>query len=182
MAEPLNIGPVQVEYDDGNVGLVKDGATVNYERSTVTTTADITGDTPRQKVVTGQSLKVTGAITEATLAQIAKLLNATVVTGTTDNELRIVNQVGLDLIPVAKKLVLKPIVQGVVSTDPAEWFYVPKASVNPALAVVYKHNDQKMWGFEFEGHPLTADDVASGGDWAGGEWVAGEIGAWGRAD
>ena len=180
--DPLNIGPCQVEYDGTSIGLMKDGASVAYDEETVITTADVTGNTARKKIIIGQSLKVTGAVTEVTLAQIAAMLGATVVEGATKDEVRIVNRVGEDLIDSAAELVLKPVVQGVVSVATDEWFYVPKATLIPVLAVAYKFNEQKQWGFEFEGHPLLDADVASGADWDGGEYVTGQIAAWGRLD
>ena len=177
-----NVGPVEIVFNAVSIGLTQGGSKLAVTRDVAVTTADKTGKTSRAKIVTGHGVKVTGAITEATLVQLAAVIGGSVTEGATTDELKIKAQVGKDLLSEAKILILKPIVEGVTSTDEEDWITIPKATINPAFDVPFELENQKVWGFEFEGHPLTADDVASGATYDGGDWAENDLLRLGKAD
>ena len=175
-----NIGPCELVYDSTPLGLTKGGTTFTCTRSTVKTVADKTGETAREKLVTGDECLVKAAITEATLEQLAKIVGGTA-TGSTAKQLKLQNKVGTNLIDTAKTLTLKPLVAGAVDETAANWIVIPKATINPTFEVPFDLANQKVWGLEAEGHPLTADDVASGGTFGDGTWEEGDIALLGKA-
>lgn len=169
---PNSMGPAELTYDGVVLGNTKGGINFRYSEETATATVDKTGDTPRAKVVTKAECMVTGALAESALSQLAKLVGGSV-TGST--KLVLANRVGKDLVTAAKTLIIKPIVDGAATADTTKWVYIPKSSVVPKFEVTYNLADQKVWAFEFEGHPVTADDVASGGSLAGQGYSEGDI-------
>jgi len=164
-----NIGPATLVFDGVALGETYGGLVVSYRETTAKAMTDKTGETPREEVVTGQEGRITGALTEATLAQIAKLTGGTV-DGT---GLEILNRIGKNLVADAAILIIKPIVEGVVSTTDTDWVYVPKASPRPVFELPFRLAEQKVWGFEFVAHPVLAADIASGGDLAGEDYSEG---------
>ncbi len=175
-----NIGPCDLVFDSTSLGLTKGGTIFYFTRNTAKTTADKTGETAREKLVIGEECMVKAAITEATLEQLAKIIGGTV-SGTTTKQLKLNNSVGTNLIDGAKELILKPLAAGVVSANEADWIRIAKATINPNFEVPHDLQNQKVWAFEAEGHPLTADDVASGGTWGDGTWAEGDIAIMGKA-
>ncbi len=157
-----NIGPVQIELGGVSLGLIFGGATLRYEETVENTRADITGDNPRGIYVTGDMVEVTGAITEATLAQIAKITGGVHSSGTA-SQTDLAARVGTNLAASAAEAVLKPIVGSSVSVTAAEWTYIPACVVIPKLEVVGQYNGQKAWAFQAIGIPVTAAMIASGG-------------------
>ena len=172
-----NIGPATLEFDGTPLGETYGGVVVSYKETTAKAMTDKTGETPREEVVTGQEARITGALTEATLTQIAKLTGGTV-DGT---ELEVLNRVGKDLVTQAKILIIKPIVEGTVSSTAADWIYVPKASPRPVFELPFRLGEQKVWGFEFVAHPVLAADVASGGALAAETYAEGCLLRFGKA-
>jgi len=168
-----NIGPCLLDFGGTELGETLGGVTFSFKESSVVTKTDKTGETSRAKYITGAECKVAGAITEATLAQIAKITGGT----PSGTELLLKSRVGANLIDDAGVLILKPIVEGVASVTEADWIYVPKATVLPVFEVKHglTEGDQKAWAFEFEGHPVTAADIASGGSLYGEGWVENDI-------
>ena len=157
-----NIGPVQIEHGGTNLGLIFGGATLKYDEQTEQTRADITGDNPRGIYVTGESVEISGAITEATLAQIAKIAGGVHSSGTT-SQTDLAARVGTNLVTNAAECVLKPIVGSTVSTTASEWTYIPACVIIPKMEVVGQYNGQKAWAFLAMGVPVTAAMIASGG-------------------
>lgn len=157
-----NVGPVEMVHDGDSLGLTLGGAVLSARQDIFRSVADITGNTARGKYVIGEQVTVKAAITEATHEQIAKMLNVSV-EGSTTKAVTMVTKVGLDLLDEVGILIMKPIVGGVVSVVEADWIYVPAASIQPTFEVPFQIAGQKAWGFEAEGHPVTAAMRASGG-------------------
>ena len=162
-----------------NLGETLGGVTFSFKESAVVTKTDKTGETARAKYITGCECKVTGAITEAALTQIGIIAGRAPST----TELLLKARVGANLIDDAAVVILKPIVEGVASTDEKGWIYIPKATVLPLFEVKHglTEGDQKAWAFEIEGHPVTADDIASGARLYGLGWLVNDVARLGKA-
>ena len=171
-----NIGPCVLEYDGTEIGETYGGANFKYTMSAAESKTDKTGETARQRIVTGSECSVTVPLTEATLDQLAVVVPGSDLTaGPTNKALHLQSTVGMDLVDNAHTLILKPIVEGVASTDEEDWTYIPKASVIPIFDVPFKLSDQKVWNVEFMGHPVLAEDVATGGDLYDTDYVEGDV-------
>lgn len=157
-----NIGPCDPVYDGTSLGLTHGGISLVVEDLMAETKADVTGESPRGVYTTGRRVIVRSAVTEATIEQIAKLLNGTV-TGTTTKGLVIKSQVGVDKVALAKELILKPIVDSVVSTTEADWIYILAAIINSNFDVPIQVANQRVWAFQAVGVPVNATMIASGG-------------------
>lgn len=163
MFQQFPIGPAVLEFDGTELGETHGGATITIDQETVKTYADKTGRVARFKVRVARQVMVKAALTEPTLEQLAKILGATVTEGTKASELTLQTGVGTDLTALAKTLVLKPIIDDEVSTDPGDWIYVPKASLDAKIEAPYNYEGQRVWGFEAEAHPVLAADIGTGG-------------------
>jgi hypothetical protein len=157
-----NVGPVEIVLDGTSLGLTLGGAELVATREVFRSIADATGNTARGKYVVGESVMVRTQITEATHAQLAKILGTTV-DGSTTEAVTFKSAVGKDLLEDAAECILKPIVEGVVSTTEADWIYIPVASISPDFAVPIQIAGQKAWRFEIEGHPVKAEHIGSTG-------------------
>lgn len=177
-----NIGPVEAVFDSVSLGYIKNGAVFTFNESSATTTADITGETPREEIIIGVDCSVTFAITEATLTQLAKITGGTVTTGSTKDELALKSRVGTNIVDSAANLTLKPIIGGTASADTSKWIVLPKAAPRPEFEVNQNITEQRLWNVVFKGYPLTADDVASGGTFAGQGYVVNQVALLGKAD
>lgn len=163
MFQSFPIGPAVLTFDGTELGETHGGATVIIDQETVKTYADKTGRVARYKVRVGRQAMVKAALTEPTLEQMAKILGGTVTTGTVSSELVLKSGVGVDLTALAKTLIVKPIVNDAVSTNAADWIYLPKASLEAKCEVPFNYEAQRIWAFEAEAHPVLAADIADGG-------------------
>lgn len=157
-----NVGPCDIVFGGTSLGLTLGGTNLVVEQAVFKPVADITGTNARGKVITGESVMVTAAITEATHEQIAKILGETV-SGSTTKAVTLASQIGRDLLDSVALLILKPIVSGVVSTTEADWITIPAATIMAKFNVNANLTSQKAWAFEGEGHPVVASHIANGG-------------------
>lgn len=157
-----NVGPCEIVFDGVSLGLTLGGTTLTAEQAVFKPVADVTGTNARGKVITGESVMITAAITEATHEQLAKIIGTTV-DGSTTKAVTMKSQVGRDLLEDVALMVLKPIVRGVVSTVAADWIYVPAATVMAKFNVNQNLTTQRSWAFEGEGHPVLAEHIATTG-------------------
>ena len=154
-----DLGPCWVIWDEAgdNVTFKKTfgGVFFRYEELQVDIKRDQEGETAVDAVTTG----VTNAELEVPLTQeeIEKLkycfANATVA-GTT---LDISNPVGERLLPLAKQMIIKPIVNGIVSTTSSEWLYLHRAIPRVTMEQAYDNSGQRTLKVMFKAFP---DDIS----------------------
>ena len=82
------------------------------------------GTSSVDEIKVGYSCSVEVPLTRSSLGQLAKVIGNSTYTGAA---LRVGVAVGISLLDNAKQLILKPIVNNVVSTDPTEWLTIHKA-------------------------------------------------------
>lgn len=158
-----NVGPVEIVFNGTSLGLTLGGTVLSAKQNIFRPVADVTGTTARGKFVTGEEVMIKAAVTEATHEQIAAIFG-TDVEGSTTKAVTFKSQVGKDLLAdYVGLLILKPIVEGVVSTTEADWITVPAATLVPAVELPMQIAGQKAWAFEGEGHPVLAEHIATGG-------------------
>lgn len=158
----VNVGPVEIVLGGDSVGLTLGGAELVAREDVFRAVADATGSTARGKYITGEQVLVRTAITEATHEHLAKIFGEEV-EGSTTKAVTFKSKVGKDLLEDADLCILKPIVEGVVSTVEADWIYIPVATIVPDTQVPLQIAGQKAWRFEIEGHPVQAKHIATDG-------------------
>ena len=156
------IGPCQVVFNGTSLGHTLGGVKVMVRQNVARGTADATGDTTRQKVISGEEVKVNTALTETTMATLKSIIAGSTEDGDVQSALSMLTQVGRDLVTDAKMVILKPL-QGETAVDDKDWIYVPKASITLNAEVNHHPTEKKVVGIEIEGHPVLAADLASGG-------------------
>jgi hypothetical protein len=79
---------------------------------------------------------------------------ATLTGGTAPTKLKasVPTGIGINLLTVAKKLVLRPIAQDNVG-DKSEDFVIPRAATAGALTFAYKHDEERIFNVSFMGYP-----------------------------
>ena len=173
------IGPVAIWIGDttstaAQVGDTKGPVTLQFEESAARSTLNKSGTTARSKVITGVTCIASGALGEATIEAIATITGQAADSGNT--RLALGSRVGTDLRDAAKVVILKPMIGETVSSDAGEWYVIPAgtimAKINQEHAV---ESDGLLWTFEIEGHPVTADEIASGGRLAADGFAVGDV-------
>lgn len=158
-----NIGPCKLVYGGADLGETHGDVMLKFSQATAKGTAASTGETARQKVVTGEECTVEADLTEVAAATLVEIVAGAEQRGSSVKTTAFQTAVGKDLVKTAKTLILKPISEGQVSADNKEWIYIPKASVNPDFNVAFSASNQKVYRVVFEAHPVLAADIATGG-------------------
>lgn len=130
----VKLGPCSVKFNGVDVGHTKGGVTVNYEPEYYDIQVDKYGNTIAEKILVGESLKVTVPLAEMTLANMAIAIpNATSAAG--GDKYTIGKDAGVRMSSLAKELVLHPLANAVndlsedvvlhkaIATDAIEWKY-----------------------------------------------------------
>lgn len=166
MFPSTDLGPCEIWAGTNIAAAVKicdtvGGFKLGYTEEYAETKMDKTGNRGRSKVVVGGECKGTGAAGEATLTQLAALTGQALDTGST--RLPLNSRIGENLRADAQVVAIKPIINNVVSITAADWFYIPAGTFEVNWELVWDVSGQRVYGFAIEGHPVKADEVASGG-------------------
>ncbi|GAG68459.1 unnamed protein product [marine sediment metagenome] len=164
MASPnKDLGPCIVIWDERAV----DGAAVTfsktfggvffrYEELRAPIQRDQAGLTHVDDVTTGvvnPELEV--PMTQEEIAKLVKCFgNSEVVAAT----MRVSNPVGEAVYPLTRQVIVKPIVNGVISTTATEWIYIHRAFPRVTMEQAYDNSGQRTVKVIFKGFP---DDVSA---------------------
>ncbi len=164
MASPnKDLGPCILIWD----GRAVDGAAVTfsktfggvffrYEELRAPIKRDQAGETDVDEVTTGvvnPELEV--PMTQEEIAKLVKCFaNSEVVAAT----LRVSNPVGEAIYPLTRQVIVKPIVNGVISTTAAEWIYIHRAFPRITMEEAYDNSAQRTVKVMFKGFP---DDISA---------------------
>lgn len=159
-----DLGPCVVVWDEAGVNEVFHktfgGVFFRYEELRSPIRRDQEGETDVSEVTIG----VTNPEVEVPLTQeeCARLNHcfADSTAGITAGQkfLKVRNPVGVDVLPFAKQLIVKPISNGMVSILPGEWLYLHKAYPRITMEQAYDNSGQRTVKVIFKGFP----DVQSG--------------------
>lgn len=158
------LGPCQILIDEVDMGKTEGGVTVAIGETTVVLNTDQDGETPVDEVVTGTTITVTGNLAEITLANLATVLKTTVTADGAKQKVEIIPNVGTSLLTNAVDMVIKPYVEGAVSTDANDWISLRKAGLKATTSLSYNRADQRVIAFEATGYPAESDIIVTFGD------------------
>ncbi len=166
------LGPCQILYGDVGTsegGLTDLGKTLGGVNFTVEETfqelrTDQDGESPVGETITGTKVKIAANLTDITLANLAFILKSTVITDGAKQKVLVSPNSGYSLLDNARKVVLKPYVDGSASTDANDWITLTKAGIRAAIDLAYNSNDQRVIAFEATGYVDDNDTIAVLGD------------------
>ena len=160
-----DLGPCVVVWDGAGVTPVVfhksfGGVFFRYEELQVPIKRDQAGETSTSAVTTGAvNPEVEVPLTQEECSRLDHCF-ADSTPGVTGGQkfLKVRNPVGVDILPFAKQLIVKPISNGVVSLLSGEWLYLHKAFPRITMAQAYDNSGQRTVKVIFTGYP----DVQSG--------------------
>jgi len=165
MASPnKDLGPCVVIWDGRSI----DGAPVTftktfggvffrYEELRAPIKRDQAGETDVDEVTTGAvnpELEV-----PMTQEQVTKLVECFANSVVTASALRVSNPVGEAIYPYTRQVIVKPIVNGVISTTETEWIYIHRAFPRVTMEEAYDNSAQRCVKVLFKGFPGRISEV-----------------------
>lgn len=154
MANPnRDLCPCVIDWNAGVIVFVNTmgGVVFNYEELLVAIKRDQAGETDVDDVTAGAvnpTLEVPLS-EEAVSNLITCFSNAA---GGVTN-LKVSNPVGSPRFAAAKQVIVKPIVNGVISSTEAEWLYIHRAWPRVAMSQTYDSANQRVTAVTFKGYP-----------------------------
>lgn len=154
----VKIGVCKVTFDGQDLGYTKGGVEVTVETETYEVTVDQFGMSPINELVQKRTVQATVPLAETTLENMVKVMPGaelvTDVTTPTKKKVVVPNGVGVNLLSIAKKLVLHPIEKA--DSDKSEDFVIPLAATAGALTFAYKFDEERVFNVTFTGYPDPA--------------------------
>ncbi len=153
------LGPCVVIWDEAGVNVTFQktfgGVFFRYEELRAPIKHDQMGETDKDEVTTGVvNPEVEVPMTEE---EITSLVHCFADAERVGDTLNIYNPVGERVLPFAKELIVKPIVNGVISITSKEWLYLPRAFPRVTMEQVYDNSGQRTVKVIFKGFP---DDIS----------------------
>jgi hypothetical protein len=163
------IGPANCVWNGVDLG-DNHSVTVRYSQDTAEHKTAQNGTSPKDEIFTGEATEVEIAMTGSTLAQMAMTigLGGTV----TGSQLMFKSQVGQSMRNAATQLIIKPLINGVSTTDEKMWLTFFLAYPKIDAEIVFDAETDREYKVLFKVFKVA--DVASGETYAVGDiWAVG---------
>lgn len=151
---PLNVGPMQailIEHPEGQSDVetvmppTEGGTTLTFTFETLDSKADQTGSFARASYFTGGEATISCNFTEMEMDEVLKLFPIY------DDVTKSVQvPIGADVTNNPPSLLLRPIIEGVVSNDDTLAIFAPKVVPTPNFNVEFSLNTQRIWTVDFK--------------------------------
>ncbi len=166
------LGPCQILYCDVgdssgalvDLGKTFGGVNVTIEETYQELKTDQSGETPEDESITGTIVKISASLADIDLDNVAFILKQTKVTDATKEKVEITPNTGTSLMTAGQKIVVKPYVSGIPTTDANKWITLTKAGIRASIDLAYDSSTQRVLKFEATGYPDTNDVIAVFGD------------------
>lgn len=170
--ENIKLGPCKVifDYDAGPDDQIvfettQGGVQLNYTETTRDTNIDQYGTTPVKRIITGRTVEVIVPFAEKDIGKMESIIpGSTLVVNATDPTKRRLDVSAakvIDLLTIAKKLVLIPLAEG---TTPEDWVTIPAAAPQSNLEYTYSYDNELITNVNFVGFPDDDSLIISFGD------------------
>lgn len=150
-----DLGPATAIWDVDGVALdlqpIHGGIEFNDEVKTKEIFEDAKGEMPVDEVFTGRICSLVVNMSRSTLAQLAAMIPSASVAG---DVMTVKCSVGTQMRALAKKVTIKKVVDGVVSTNPDDWITVPLAYPKTTVQWKFNNTDQRVTSVKFAVFPL----------------------------
>ena len=151
MASPIkDLGPCEVTFDGVSLGSTFGGVIFRHTEESRPVREDQQGVTNVDELKVGVSCEIEVPLTRTSLGQLSKVIGNSTYTG---SKLEVGVVVGQSLLDAAKVLIIKPIIDSVVSTDSKTWLTVYKAYPRVDLEVNYNYENQRVYKVIFKAFP-----------------------------
>lgn len=159
-----DLGPCEVLcgviLSEAKIGETHGGVRFSYKTAAAPVMEDSKGVTPQDMVFVGiEECQVTVPLGRVTLQKLSSVLPGTTYSAGASGEDNLLyghDHVGYSGADNAMSLILKPIVNGVASTDSQEWLHLPKCA--PMIAdseITYDESGQRVFNVRFVSFPKT---------------------------
>jgi len=153
---PRDVGPCFVYFNGTSVGETHGGVQFRYALQSTEVHEDSKGVEPVDDILIGATCEVDVEMTRMAIARLAEVTPGASGSGTAGNIMLVKQVVGQSQYNNARKLVLKPIVNGVASADTTEWITVFRAAPTPAYELPYTVTDQRTYKVTFKAYRVLA--------------------------
>lgn len=150
----IEIGPAKLTYDTGanavDLGHTLEGVEVEYEPDYADLKVDYYGDTPVNKSLVGESLRVVCQLAEPTVANLNRAIGASTAesSGGSVKKVGIGRKAGFLAGDNAKQLRVHPLNRA--DSDQAKDWVIYKAIVTEEVTMGYSYEDQRVLEVTFE--------------------------------
>ena len=159
------LGPCQILYGGVDLGKTEGGINVTLSHTFQMLHTDQDGESPVDEYITGTDVKVTANLAANTLSNIATIMHSTLEGSGTKRKVEITPNVGTSLLANGGILILKPYINGVVTSQANNWITLHKAGIKAQADLAFNRNDQRVIKFEAVGYPdSTTSLIATFGD------------------
>lgn len=150
----LPMGPCIIDWDDGTVIFKKTrgGVIFRYEELQVPVKEDQQGETDIDDVTAGA---VNPTLEVPMTNEDLDNLNYCFANSEAASNLKVANPVGEAILSRAKKVIVKPIVNGVISTTASQWVFIHKAFPRVTEEWNYDNANQRVTTVIFKGYPVN---------------------------
>ena len=167
--ENIKLGPCKVEFGEGQDKIVLEstqgGVVLTYEETSRIVNIDQYGTTPAKEIITGRTATIAVPFAEKDLDILKELLPGSklVVNATDPTKKRVdVSAVKvIDLLKIAKKVVLIPLAE---DTTPNDHVTLYKAAPRTTLNYTYSYDNELITNTTFNGYPGADGNLIAFGD------------------
>jgi len=145
-----DLGVCDVTFDGTSLGEAAGAVIFREELTEAPVKENSKGDV--DDIITGSTVTVEIPLARNSLAELAVIMphaSYDDVAGT----LIMSNPVNISLAALAKELILKPIVDGIVSVTPTDWLTVYKCSPRTAVELTFDEETQRIFTVTFKAYP-----------------------------
>lgn len=142
----IKLGACRVSFGGVDLGYTKGGVQVEVSTETMKVTVDQLGNTTISELVQGRNITITAPLAESVLQNMVDLMPGSSLS-TEDNSVLITSAQGINLIDVAKELILTP-------QDSSDYILaIPKAATAGNFTMTYKSDDVRVFSVGFTAYP-----------------------------
>lgn len=150
-----DLGPCIIVWDPNGDNLefkeTFGGVVFRYEETRQEIRRDQKGETVVDEVTTGApTFELEAPLTEPNLTKLVKCFANS---ASAANYLKVSNPVGSPVFASAKPIIVKPIVNGAVSTDENEWLRLHRTYPRINMELTYDNAGQRVYNTVFKGFP-----------------------------
>lgn len=170
--ENIRLGACNVHFGEQGseefLGLTIGGVEVEVSTETQQTMVDQYGDTVVKESIRGRNVSVSMQLAETTIQNMVALMPGATLLSTGGERAVVKTGVGIDLLSVAKSMILRPVEKDDLDTpanaDKSEDFHIFRASTPGGLTFAYTSDSERVFNATFNAYPKENGDLFEYGD------------------
>lgn len=163
--ENIRLGTCNVYIDGTAMGLTIGGVEVELTTEKQDSKVDQFGDTIVKSKIRGRTIMARFQLAESTVDNMVAVMPGSELKSTGGKRAIIKTGVGIDLLALAKPLLLRPIeLDDATTPDKSEDFLIPLAATAGAFTFAYSNDTERVLNAEFNGFPTSEGVICEYGD------------------